>query len=443
MLLPSILLSVAALQVTAAAAPQSQAPTIPLTFNYGGYPRVEAEIKWGTPGQSPVPTIFDTGSPAFWVFGPDSIINDGSPAHFTPGPCNKTVQTFYDWPKSSSHSKGGAVKPKDGPLGYSYGGHGKLITAPALINDTIAFTNPNFPKLTNNQVALASYMQVAQRNGECKIPESEYDRSILGLAPLPDQGFVGPSFRDNLRLNGKTKSSSFSMWFDKQPKSIKSPFAGVALFGAVPSAPKYTGELVRIKQNYPTGPHVGYYSELPELTTTSFRNPGKPIKIGTTDAPVERCLLDSGMGQDRLPFSEDEIMKATGLVRLGSAYVLAWNGTCESIPPTASFDFTFPGETAGKKVTISVPIRSYARGIFDRLEGYDASKYCGLSISGDEYGSCTFGAPFFTAAYAVFHDDKKQVALAQGGVSNGSADRFAGMGKLTSILPESDIPNSV
>ncbi|KAF4498119.1 peptidase a1 [Fusarium agapanthi] len=443
MLLTISLLSIASLQGVASAAPsQPQPPIIPISYSYGGYPRVQADIKWGTPGQSPVPTIFDTGSPSFWVFGPNSIINDGSNAHYVQGPCNKTVKTFYNWPKSSSHSKGGAIKFKGGSLGYAYGGNGKLISAPALINDTFSFSNSNFPKLTNNQVALANYAQITQLDDKCKIPESDFDHSILGLAPLP-QGFYGPSFRDNLRRSGDIRSSSFTMWFDQQPKSIKSPYLGAAVFGAAPSTKKYTGELVRIKQDYPKDTYVGYYSALPELTATSIRKPGKPVKIGLADSSVKRCLLDSGTGEDRVPFSGKEIIKATGLIQLQNPYVIAWNGTCESIPHTATLNFTFAGSTQGKTVTIAVPIRSYARGEFDEVPGFDASKFCALSLTSDEYGDCTFGAPFFTAAYAVFHDDKKQVALAQGGVSTGTANGVAGVGQLTPILPESNIPGSV
>ncbi|KAH6971372.1 aspartic peptidase domain-containing protein [Ilyonectria sp. MPI-CAGE-AT-0026] len=445
MLLPSILLSAALGQGAAAAvaAPQSQPPTIPISYSYGGYPRIQADIKWGTPEQSSVPTIFDTGSPGFWVFGPNSIINDGSTAHYVQGPCNKTVKTFYNWPKSTSHSKGGAVKPKGGTLGYAYGGNGKLIAAPAIINDTFGFSNARFPKLTNNQVGLANYAQIAQGDDHCKIPESDFDHSILGLAPLPKTGFAGPSFRDNLRHTKKTQSSSLTMWFDKQPKSIKSSYSGAAVFGGVPVQKKYTGELVRIKQNYPTDTYIGYYAAIPEMTATSIRKPGKPVKIGLTDSSVKRCLLDSGTGEDRIPFSNEQIIKATGLIQLNNPSVLGWNGTCESIPHTATLNFTFAGTTAGKKVTVAIPIRSYARGEYDGLDGYDASKYCALSLSADEYGDCTFGAPFFTAVYAVFHDDKKQIALAQGGVSTGTADGLSKIGSLTSIFPGSNIPNSV
>lgn len=46
---------------------------------------------------------------------------------------------------------------------------------------------------------------------------------------------------------------------------------------------------------------------------------------------------------------------------------------------------------------------------------------CGLSVEFDESGSCVFGAPFSTAVFAAFHDDKKQTSLAQGDVSTGAA----------------------
>ncbi|KLP13675.1 Uncharacterized protein LW94_9190 [Fusarium fujikuroi] len=384
MFLTISLLSIASFQgaIAASPPPQPQSPIIPISYSYGGYPRIQADIKWGTPGQSPIPTIFDTGSPSFWVFGPKSTINDGSDAHYVQGPCNKTVKTFYNWPKSTSHSKGGPTKPKGGSLSYAYGGNGKLISASGLINDTFAFSNPNFAKLTNNQVALADYAQITQLD----------DKSVFGAAPIQK---------------------------------------------------KYIGELVRIKQDYPEDPYVGYYSALPELTATSIRKPGKPVKIGLADPSVKRCLLDSGTGEDRVPFSEKEIIKATGLIHLQVPYVIAWNGTCESIPRTATLNFTFAGVTKGKRVTVAVPIRSYARGEFDGIPGYDTSKVCALSLSGDEFGDCTLGAPFFTAAYAVFHDDKKQIALAQGGVSTGTGDSAVGIGRLTPILPSSNIPNLV
>lgn len=173
----TLLLSLLAASAVAAPAPSSSQPlAIPLHYSYGGYPRIETNLTWGSPAQIQIPTIFDTGSSDFWVYGPNATINDGSQNHFTAGPCNKTVKDFYDWPASSSHSE-----PKPVRYGYTYGGHGKLISANAVINDTFSFGDPKWPGIVNNEVALAYYTQVAEGDANCAIPESSFDHSILGL----------------------------------------------------------------------------------------------------------------------------------------------------------------------------------------------------------------------------------------------------------------------
>lgn len=438
----ALLLSLLAASATAAPAPptyQQPSQAIPLHYNYGGYPRIETDVTWGTPAQAYVPTIFDTGSSSFWVYGPKAIINDGSNYHFTQGPCNKTVKNFYNWPASKSHSK-----PKAEAHGFSYGGNGKLVSSSQVINDTFSFTNTKWPGLVNNEVALADYTQVAQLDDKCAIPESDFDHSILGLAPVSYPLTSGPSFRQNLLNQGKVKSSSFSMWFDKAPASAKGVYQGTALFGAVPSKDKYKGELVRMNMNPPSGSYVGYYVSTPTLTATNIKKPGAAKNIPLSDTSVKQCLLDSGTGQDRVPFSQDELLKVTGLIEYqGDAQFIAWNGSCDSIPATAAINYTFAGSTAGKKVTISIPIRSYARGEFDQIPGVDTKKVCGLSLSASEPGGCTFGAPFFSSLFAVFSDEKKQIALAQGGVSTGALDGPSGMGAVTTIVAGQNIPGSV
>ncbi|KAK4497870.1 hypothetical protein PRZ48_010525 [Zasmidium cellare] len=435
----SLLLALLATTASAAPSPNSQPPAIPLTYNYGGYPRIQADIAWGTPPQKTIPTIFDTGSSGFWVYGPNATINDGSQYHYTVGPCNKSVHNFYNWPASKTHAK---LDTKHG-YAFAYGGNGEIVQAPSSINDSFSFGNTKWPALSNNEVALANWTVVAQGDAGCKIPESDFDHSILGLAPI-SPATSGPSFRGNLLSQGKTKSSSFSMWFDKPPKSAKGSYQGTAIFGAIPSKSKYSGELVRLKQTPSQGTYVGYYVSVPKLTATSITKPGKGHSIGVSDNTVKQCLLDSGTGQDRLPFSQKQALSVTGLIEYDKeASFLAWNGSCDSIPPAATLNYTFAGATAGKSVTIAVPIRSYARGEFDQIPGVDTSKVCGLSLSLDEYGDCTFGAPFFTAAFAVFNDEKKQVALAQGGVSTGAADGPGGLGPVTVIGAGQDVPGSV
>lgn len=439
-----ILLSLLAGAVSAAPAPSpyAQTPAIPISYSYGGYPRIQADIHWGTPAGQDIATIFDTGSSSYWVYGPNATINDGSQYHFTQGPCNKSVKNFYNWPASSTHTK--PVPIPNGGYSYSYGGNGKIISAHTLINDTMSFGSGSaWPALTNNQVALANFTVVTELDDGCKIPESDFDHSILGLAPLSPGLTFPPSFRSNLLRQGKTQSSSFSMWFDKAPSDVKGKFVGTSIFGAVPDKSKYTGELVRVPLDPPSGGYVGYYVALPKVTTTNIHKPGKPQSIKVIDKSVKQCLLDSGTGDVRIPFSQDQINNVTGLIQLRSPYVTAYNGTCASIPASATLNFTFAGSTKGKTVTIAVPIRNFARGEDDQIPGFDTSKYCGLSFSGDEYGDCVFGAPFFTSAFAVFNDDKNQTALAQGGVSTGSLDGFKGLGAVTTILPGQDIPGSV
>ncbi|GAO19787.1 uncharacterized protein UV8b_07615 [Ustilaginoidea virens] len=426
----------------AAAAAAAPAPVIPISYSYGGYPRIQADLSWGTPSQSSIPTIFDTGSPSFWVYGPHAIINYGSKYHYQLGPCNKSVETFFDWPKSTTYS---SVTNFPRGLGYSYGGNGKIVAAYTELNDTFSFANANFPPLANNQVAISNFTLVTEADDTCSIPASSFDHSILGLAPLTGIQ-AGPSFRANLRTAGKTSSSSFSVWMDQAPRSSNSKYTyrGAAVFGAIPSTPKYVGPLVRIKQTNPDPPYTGYYAALPKLTASNLMGPGgKPREIGLADPTVKNCLLDSGTGADRIPFNESQIAQATGLLRLHNPSILAWNGTCDSIPHSASLKFTFDGATPGTSVTIAVPIRSYARGIYDSDPGLDTSKYCGLTLSGDEYGDCVLGASFFSAIFAVFHDDMQQVALAQGGVSRNTADGLSAIGPLTQIAAGKDIPFSV
>jgi hypothetical protein len=237
------------------------------------------------------------------------------------------------------------------------------------------------------------------------------------------------------------------MWFDKAPNSAEGTYQGTAIFGAVPSKTKYRGELVRMSLNPPEGTYVGYYISLPQLTATSFtskKKPGVASTIAVSDTSVKQCLLDSGTGEDRIPFSQEQLLNVTGLIEYnGQAQFIAWNGSCDSIPTTAALDYTFVGATAGKKVTISIPIRSYARGEYDGIEGVDTKKVCGLSLSASEPGSCTFGAPFFSSLFAVFSDENKQVALAQGGVSTGAVDGLSGVGILTDIVSGQNIPGSV
>lgn len=128
------LLLLPALAAAAPAARQAQTPAImPLSYKYGGYPKVSTDIVYGTPGQAPIETVIDTGSANFWVssinpflqasltkmqvYGPDGKVNSGSPYLFGTGPCTEDVTPFFNYPESST-----ATDVKDSPRAFAYGG---------------------------------------------------------------------------------------------------------------------------------------------------------------------------------------------------------------------------------------------------------------------------------------------------------------------------------
>jgi hypothetical protein len=92
--------------------------------------------------------------------------------------------------------------------------------------------------------------------------------------------------------------------------------------------------------------------------------------------------------------------------------VVAYNGSCESIPQDFNLTYTFAGTSAGKSVSIDVPLRNYARGL-----NYSAPDAQGLCLLNLETGGCMFGAPFLSAAVLALDDADGAIALAQGGVS--------------------------
>ncbi|KAF2148004.1 acid protease [Myriangium duriaei CBS 260.36] len=422
----------------AAAAPATQSTgssylAIPAHFKYGNYPRITADLLWGSPAQKPVETIMDTGSAGFWVFGPNSTINDGSNYLFVPGPCNKSVTHFYD-PKNSKSSKG----RKQIDLAYAYGGNGKIVSGGYTVNDTISFANTKWPALTGQQVGITNHTLVKQLDANCQIPESAFDHSILGLAP-PKTGLIGvyPSFRDNLATSNPSMSSSFSAWFDAPPKAANGTFSGTILFGALPPANKYSGKLVSVKLNPPTDTYLGYYVSMPTVAVSSIKAPTVFKTPTVSDKTVTRCLVDSGTGTDTLPISQSSVEKLSGLITYQG--YLAYNGSCSSIPASASFKFTFPGANAGQSVAVSLPIKNYARGtLVDETKG----KVCGLSVTLDD-SSCVLGAPFFSGAFLAFNDKPAQIAVAQGGVSTGQMSGLSGLGQMTVIPRGQKIPRAV
>lgn len=397
----------------ASALPVSKtAPQMPLYYEYGGYPRIQTNISWGTPAQAPIPVIFDTGSVAFWTYGPKAIINDGSQYLGSQGPCNKTVKKIFNWPSSTSHSP--VVNLTSGNV-YSYGGNGKLISAYQEINDTMNFVGTGFQPIKNTQVAISNFTIVRQLDNDCAIDVNTFDQSILGVGPFNVGGVAtsrtGPSLKVNMKYTGQTSTNILSMWMCKAPADVRGTYHGTALFGQPLPKSAYSGSVVEVKQMPPNGSYVGYYTALP-----SFTIGGKAI--GVKDTTVENCLIDSGTGQDQLPFSLADVTKNSKVFEYQTkeGFVLtAYNGSCDSIPATETFDFKFPGAKSGQSAVVKLPIRSYARGTSDSLTNIPKN-ICALTLSLDNYGGCVFGAPFFTAAALQFDDDKKEILMAQGGI---------------------------
>ncbi|EKG19996.1 Peptidase A1 [Macrophomina phaseolina MS6] len=404
------LLFLPAIVAAAPAARQAQAPALlPLSYKYGGYPKISTDIIWGTPGQEPIET----------VYGPNGTINSGSPYLGGTGDCTENVTPFFNWPESST-----ATDYQDQLRGYAYGGNGKLITAPGHVNDTISFTNPKYPSLLNQQVQLVNFTRVKSRATTCN--GSPYERSILGISEDTETN-TGPSFRGDLLSTGRIESPTLSLWFNAPPASVLGEYKGTALFGALPSADKYAGPLVKVAQHPPEDSYVGYY-----VATPKFSVAGKEIPVNTTATP--QCLIDSGFGTENLPIATPDFLNATGLIE--SNYYPAYPGPCESIPKDLTLDYTFAG-VDGEEVTVKVPLRSYARGITDY---YNETNVCGLSFSLEATASCALGAPFFTSAFLAFNDDTKEIAIAQGGVSSGAEDGVDGLGDITVVKRGAGLP---
>ncbi|KAF1834324.1 hypothetical protein BDW02DRAFT_569223 [Decorospora gaudefroyi] len=83
-----------------------------------------------------IEVVVDQGSENFWVFGPDSISNWGCRDLGCQGPCNVTVQPFYDYPNSPT-----ASEPVPHLAGYAYGSNSKIIEGHVTVNDSLLFVS--------------------------------------------------------------------------------------------------------------------------------------------------------------------------------------------------------------------------------------------------------------------------------------------------------------
>jgi hypothetical protein len=398
-----------ALTVTALAASVHAAvpyASLPLHLYHGPGHKIATDLVDPHSNRS-VEVVVDQGSENFWVFGPDSTNNWGCTALMCQGPCNVTVQPFYDYPNSPT-----ASKPEPFQSFYSYGGNTKIIQGEVAVNDTLLFvSDAGVSSTIDTRVAISYYMQqrLGKMNNEC-VP-APYDHGILGTGPFlrtPEWNTTGPHVRQNLLESGVIDAPVQSMWFDELPEHIDGIFTGNTVFGAIDHS-KYSGDLVTMKTTKaPSGPTVGYWVEAPVVKVNN-------ITMDKKDMNSQSCLIDSGTTVDDLPISPsdaEKFAKATGLSRSETG-VLGWNGTCESIPRDITIDFEFTG-IDDKTVTVKVPLRTYSRKGISAFSGM-----CEIML---DTGSCLLGAGFSTAAFFAADDAAGTVAFAQGGVSKrGSA----------------------
>ncbi|KAK0117915.1 hypothetical protein ONS95_012230 [Cadophora gregata] len=395
----SSLSTTVALGVTGALAVKSTSyHYMPVEFEYGPDSRVTADITFGTaPAAKPVRVVMDSGSANFWVWSPDATVNWGSPYLGVTGPCNAKVPVSYD----------PAVSPNsilsNHTSGYAYAGNAKIVSGSQYANDTIMAVGGNGP-IPNVQFALENFgLFKLGDNGSCVPPP--YDEGILGLSYYNATKTNGPSFRQNLFESGQIASKTVFMWFDKHLGALGDLTGGI-LFGAVDTS-KYTGPLVEV-ENVVAEYDVGVYVAKPNITIG-----------GQTFVPDNdyKCLVDSGAHADYLPFAygsglEELFFNATGgqLLNYNGAGIVAFNGSCESIPQDFHIKYTFAG-VCGQTVDISVPLRNYARGLIDPQSTQD------ICLFNLELGGCTFGAPFQSAAAILMDDEGDRVAFAQAAIS--------------------------
>jgi hypothetical protein len=295
---------------------------------------------------------------------------------------------------------------------YAYAGNAKIVRGAEYSNDTLTVVGGS-GAIPNVQYALEDYgLFRILDNGSCS--GLEYDKAILGLSPYTNTT-TGPSFRQNLYDAGQVASKVMVMWFNKHVGALGKLTGGV-LFGAIDTS-KFTGPLVRLPSVIAEN-QVGVYVPKPNITVN-----------GVTIVPDQdtTCLVDSGAHGDSLPFDyfgteQNRFYNASGLIDYNG--VVAYNGTCDSIPADLKITYIFPGVDASQEVSIDVLVRNYARGF---VTPADAGNVCLLSL---ETGGCTFGAPFLSGAFMALDDEDNSIALAQGGISEGSGIDAASLKKI-------------
>lgn len=372
----------------------------PLDFDYGVDSRFTTNITFGTyDNAKSVKMVMDTGSANIWTWAPGGIMNWGSPYLLTQGPCNQTVPTGYEPSLSSTGSL------TNHSSAYAYAGNSKIVTGSVYATDTVTPVGGN-AGLPNTQFALEDF-GIMKINDDGTCSTISYDKGILGLAPYINDSRLaaGPLFRKSAYDAGTLQSEVLFMWMDKFTGTVGDDLTGGMLLSAVDTS-KYAGDLVRV-QSMQEASTVGPY--VAKMNITVY---GQTI---TPDVEVD-CLVDSGAHADNLPISYESdayytLFNETGGKLIDYNGLIAYNGTCDTIPTSTNITYTFAAETSGETIDIDIPLRNFAR-------GYDIPGTEDICILSVEYDSgCTLGATFLTGAVMALDDADGSVAFAQGGIS--------------------------
>ncbi|KAI6355016.1 hypothetical protein MCOR25_008377 [Pyricularia grisea] len=422
--------NLAAAVATGAAASSSVPPptvVMPLHINYGSNNKIATSLL--VPYRDTNKTIevcYDLGSPDFFVFGPDSIMNWGCSGLACQGPCNASVPEAgtYDPSRSETASDTYPYKAE-----YAYGGNlSKWYKASYRYNDTLTFvdtkTGLSSGPIEGVNVGMPQYLQqrIWEADGSCGATPL-YDYSILGISPYhvadPENNILpvtGPSFRQNLLEQGKVSAAVQSLWFEKPPAGVFDMYTGVGLQGGIDTS-KYEGPLVKIPRRTHADGLPSNYNEYYTYAANLSVNGEIPIQMqrNGTGANMKLCIIDSGAVSDgHNPVDQQAYFNATGL-RLNPSHPvpyqgdpLSWPGPCDSVPADKFIEYSFAGVNEGESISIKVPMRSYVR--FQNPVD-DALGWCTMAIT---LNTCGLNTPFLTAAFFAADDEREEMAIARG-----------------------------
>ena len=293
-------------------------------------------------------------------------------------------------------------------LGFQggYGGNSKFIFGDSHITDVITLASGDMADIAFD---LVNQTTVRQLDVNCTSPPVLLP-GIFGLCGSTNDS-TNSSFRASIQAGGLIESPTMSIFLrDASTTPAEGNFTGEVLLGGIDTS-AFVGDLV-VVGNTTHDPESGYYVPVPTISVAGVEVTTDPSQA--PDYQYGKCLIDSGAHIDKWPiqiffgaeldYDPSKFLAQTGLVLAGNYW--AYPSLCADIPANATFDFTWPSAANTTNVTVSVPMRNYARGI------QEINETCALNF--DVIG-CYFGAPFLSAAYFAVDDAHDEVALAQAG----------------------------